>query len=1361
MIHNFDYYKQLESPDMFLCNPDLKPICVLNGQDRHLILRFNDLSELTFRIDKTDIVDEKDYDRIKSKRLIFISGIGWFQITNAQETIEGSSYYKEVTAESHQTLFKNRGFISEERAYMFYNENDPTDRLYDSTNKAAIPSVIGQLVQQCGLKLADNLSDITPEHDYKNWTVIYIDPILKFKAKSFSKMYESDSDANIVRYFTDNNTFAYDFIVNEVQSAFEVVFEFDILYHTIKIKTMDAIVKPTDIYLSFENILNKMTVEEDAEDITTVLTCEAGDLDITTVNPMGTNYIVDFSYYMQEVDENGNAYPWMSKALIDTLKEWESIWESKQEKYQEMVLSLQSKYLSQTELSEDIQFANLRVTDLKAAVDQYVSSDDVDRDKIAELSVTVEEVGVGERSLDDSSEFYESDFNADVIVTAYVSSPKPKYIEQDDIYTFEFSGKNKTGSATSMIADYIMPTEEETEPEGCYLYFSDGDELSYCKLTIASEVGVAKDLPPSESEDITPIATPISPNNGVGYVQLEDSVFKVVNQVGTIVVYDNKTEEKINAITGHSDYFDYNGMRHRVVLSADNYVTIYRYYVSGFERHTVYKNLTGENGWLSLWEKQAENLCAQNENIEKSIDEISEQIKEINEACNVQKYIKNKDEQLYDELFHYWIEGTYTNDNLSVDSNTTLADRIKLAKELMAAGEVELEKAAQPTFTMTADAINFISLLEFEEFTKQLSLGKVITIEKNDSIRYYPALTAIEYDIDKADSFSLTFSSSAKPNETAMTFADLIKEASDTTRTVASNWADLTDFSKNKDSITSLIDAPLDRALRAMQAGLSNQEFIIDETGILGRRYADDGQTSFANEQLRIINNLIAFTDDNWKTVKTALGKTDYGYGLVAEVIVGKLILGDKIAIGSNSERVTITDAGITIKNDDGVAVFDADRDGNLIVKGTIEATSGKFGKIKINEDGSIVSDNDNFMVTADGNLMAKGSGIIGGYNISDTSLTSGSVGMSSDTKTGSYAFWAGNTNPASAPFNVTNEGNVTATSGNIGNLSLGEGSLYSQNFRLETIRQTNSSKSWLKFYNDDGEETTSISDTDISTGNITADGSVYAGTVLTNTLSLNDGISLSGSIISGSVTSIQFDGSSETTSYKATLSYKGYANHLKVEINSPLRYAKSFTIKYKVVWGSSYGTATVNIAAGKTSGEIAVSAFWGISEAYFLDSGSETYMFTQSSGTSQIRTTGSLVPNSSSAYDLGSQDLKWKKLYTYVDDDGSDKKKKYDIRELSSEIACDLIYGLNPKMYKFKEFKTPRDRAGFIAQDVERLLETMGMTTEEWALVSKSKPNEPDGEDNVYSLNYKGFIAPIVKVIQTLNERISILEDR
>lgn len=103
------------------------------------------------------------------------------------------------------------------------------------------------------------------------------------------------------------------------------------------------------------------------------------------------------------------------------------------------------------------------------------------------------------------------------------------------------------------------------------------------------------------------------------------------------------------------------------------------------------------------------------------------------------------------------------------------------------------------------------------------------------------------------------------------------------------------------------------------------------------------------------------------------------------------------------------------------------------------EPYSDYAGKCVINSDGSIVSESGNFQVDAAGNLTAKGGGKIGGYSIGDTTLksTDGKVGMSNSAKEGDYAFWAGNEDPANAPFNVKPNGTITATSGKIGGWGL------------------------------------------------------------------------------------------------------------------------------------------------------------------------------------------------------------------------------------------------------------------------------------------------------------------------------------
>lgn len=260
----------------------------------------------------------------------------------------------------------------------------------------------------------------------------------------------------------------------------------------------------------------------------------------------------------------------------------------------------------------------------------------------------------------------------------------------------------------------------------------------------------------------------------------------------------------------------------------------------------------------------------------------------------------------------------------------------------MKAGEIDLKKCSQPQFEMSVDAINFIKMYEFRQFTKELILGRTVTIEKNEDVYYRPALMTIEYDLDMADSFSMTFSNASKPGDTAMTFADLIKESSSTSRTVAANWSNLTDYTRHKETITDLIESPLNRTLRVAQENMAAQAFVIDDTGILGRKYDrefDSANGTFLDEQIRIIHNNILFTKDNWETASLALGKItlDEGitaYGLVADVLVGNLMLGSTMKLINSDGTILLDGKGITIQDSDGNDMFRASTSGGVYING-------------------------------------------------------------------------------------------------------------------------------------------------------------------------------------------------------------------------------------------------------------------------------------------------------------------------------------------------------------------------------------------------------------------------------------------
>jgi len=223
-----------------------------------------------------------------------------------------------------------------------------------------------------------------------------------------------------------------------------------------------------------------------------------------------------------------------------------------------------------------------------------------------------------------------------------------------------------------------------------------------------------------------------------------------------------------------------------------------------------------------------------------------------------------------------------------------------------------------------------------------LELGKIITIEKEEGLWYYPALLEISLNLDNSEEFSMTFANAMRLDDWGYTYADLISDASSTSRKVSANWQDILAYSKERAEISSLIKDPLDTTLRASFANMVNQEFTVDKNGILGRKKVSETSDEFEDEQVRLINNLLIFTDDNWETAKTALGKIYYtdddgnqvtSYGIIAETIIGSLIMGERLKIKNTNSTVELGAEGITIKKADGTVVFQAGADGTLLVR--------------------------------------------------------------------------------------------------------------------------------------------------------------------------------------------------------------------------------------------------------------------------------------------------------------------------------------------------------------------------------------------------------------------------------------------
>nr|DAO56448.1 MAG TPA: tail protein [Caudoviricetes sp.] len=889
----FDYYHNLEKIDLYLCNPDGRELFILPGTNRNLALRFNDLSELTFEVNSKTIlsdgtvVDLEAYDYIQTKRLIYATNIGWFQITEVDEQDNGDVKYKNIKTESYQSVLKNKGFVSEERVYCFYNPNDPYDDRYDSFQDDSIPSVVGQWSKQLGIKIDLTQGTSEPQVAYDDWTVTYVTPSLIF-----------EGEGSACRTFKENVTYGYDWIVNDVESAFEVVVLFDFMYKTIHVLIPDEVTQKANIIYTFNNFMKNVDINEASEDIVTVLSCNGDNCDISGVNPTGTNYICDFSYYMDKVN-----YRWMSPELIEKLEQWKIDCDSLKSTYEDRIKDLRALYKEATENETILQEMSLSLADLRTAQNKRSIVGTGSPGALCGI-VTAESVSSGKKSIKSGTDYYLNAFTGEEIITAYQFSPTYDVATRRWIFN---NGLSKRGTANSIIAENLS---DDNHAGVSYWYFSDAsDGSSYCKLK--SSVSVNKD-------SIT------STYYCGGFDRYVAYTYPIVN--GGTTVYTDTLQEWINLREFH--------------VNALN-ISLY-----GYARQL--------NGYQ--YDDEGEVITPTSDSIYGQINAVNEKLNEISDRLNILVYFSDTP-KLLRELNCYWIEGDYTNENIAVLEETTPEEELDLANELLASGYIELSKVCQPRFTFSLESIDATKHYEFREQMHSLELGKIITIEKEEGLWYYPALLEISMSLDNNEEFSMTFGNSLRLDDWGYTYADLISDASSTSRKISANWQNILAYAKDRDHISSLIKDPLDATLRASFANMVNQEFTIDSNGILGRKKVSTTSDEFENEQVRLLNNLIIFTNDNWETAKTALGKINYtdddgnsvsAYGLIAETIIGSLIMGERLKIKNENNTIELGSEGIIIKNPDGAIMFWARPGYGLEVAGKITATDGIIGGCEI-----------------------------------------------------------------------------------------------------------------------------------------------------------------------------------------------------------------------------------------------------------------------------------------------------------------------------------------------------------------------------------------------------------------------------
>ena len=291
MIARYDALNRLEKPTLILCNPGSlyqngAPTRIIGGlsdcEAEELVLNFNATSQLNFRINRIHR-DDPDEDRyvgnmfkaVQNRRLIFVMDIGYFMITSIVDGRSGRTQYKDVEAESIDAELQQKTVpYIQDGTYRFIKSSESNDK---------------------------GILDIIVE-SLPFWHIHNV-------ALSVAERYRTFEDVDV-----SQNCLS--FLLQNVQDAYECIFIFDIVHRLIDVYDQSDFARTTGIYISNDDVVQSLSVTENAEDLYTAITVMGEDeMTISAINMLGTSTIYNFDYYLE----------WMTPELRNKIVAWEAL----------------------------------------------------------------------------------------------------------------------------------------------------------------------------------------------------------------------------------------------------------------------------------------------------------------------------------------------------------------------------------------------------------------------------------------------------------------------------------------------------------------------------------------------------------------------------------------------------------------------------------------------------------------------------------------------------------------------------------------------------------------------------------------------------------------------------------------------------------------------------------------------------------------------------------------------------------------------------------------------------------------------------------------------------------------------------
>ena len=921
--------KNYTKPRIFLCEPDKEIICPLITTNTQGSFKFNSYGELSFEVSRfyNDVITGETkvfpyYDKIEGLRLIYVENLAYFEIQGPELSSDGVKEAKNVTAYSLEYTLSQKYL---EDFYINTGEVNSIEVINADDPDHIIPIV---LYNPSNPKLS--LLHLILEKVY-GWKIGHVDASLQ----KLSRQFEVDRES------------VYDFIINEICEKFNCYAIFDTINSTINFyaesltskfigdgSTNTFILSPPFTQIGTVSIDGYKTTRWEYDEITGILTLDdipesGAHIEVIdgALTEWETDVFVTFDNLAREVNISYSADD-IKTVLTVTFGEDNDIREA----------NLGLPYITDLSYFYTVDWMGQDLYDAYTAylqkTNQYQKQYTDNSQKMLDIAGHID---FEENRLSLGYSIVQS-VSADTVGTYYVrggSAPNYYYTE------------------VSLPADYNVNTT---------YYRIDTANLNETKV---SNLFTALKMYFNNEEDWKAELDKLSSdfqfmeNYTLAYLSTE---LEKVNEGRT----DNTEVE--NAINNFlSEMWEEIG---RTPLKMMYYEPYKKVQITNIEAEWSQKNNPNYGYYypVVLFLNSIEAAIAKRDKI---ISEYEEQYSILQQdninIANELLMSNNFTEGQLIRLSAFLREDELQLDDIVITDQDSIADTFKVQQDAMETGKIELQKRCQPQLQFSMSMANIYALPEFEPIIDQFQLGKVVKVGLRSDYIKQSRLLQVDINFDNLSDFSCEFGELTSLRTQSDIHADLLKKAVQAGKSVATNASYWTKGSNQATKTDLKIEQGLLDAVTQIKAIDGTQGALIDKYGIRLQKQLEDGSTD--PEQVWLVNNQFVFTDDNFKTSRSALGKVTVDgqtyYGLISEIVLSGYIEGSKmkggtIQIGEQTDGTYAfevhEDGSVTMNGGSSIAGYPTAEEVNNQVKNiqdqVDEINSSKMYRVEIEVDG-------------------------------------------------------------------------------------------------------------------------------------------------------------------------------------------------------------------------------------------------------------------------------------------------------------------------------------------------------------------------------------------------------------------------